>query len=255
MSDLIIRRIKSFLTKEFDGLIDLSDVKDKNPDEQENYFLTRSQAACILAFMAEIDKKVAADCITDGYEDNGIDAIYYDTETNVVHVVQSKWVEAGVKSPDLGSLKKFVSGFRDYLGGKFDRFNAKFLKMKTTLENALDNTDVKFSLLIVYTGTQPLSAHGIREFDDLLEKENNPIEVISYRTFSQKEVYDVISGSFGDESVNIEVTLRDWGHISEPYDAYYGQVSTEEIAKWYSEHGGRLTSRNLRNFKGDTDVN
>lgn len=255
MSDLIIRRIKSFLTKEFDSLIDLSDVKSKGHEEQENYLLTRSLAACILAFMAEIDKKAAADCVIDDYDDNGIDAIYYDEETNIVHVVQSKWVEAGVKSPDLGSLKKFVSGFRDYLGGKFDRFNKKLLKMKPVLEKALDNTDVKFSLSIVFTGTQPLSTHGIREFDDLLAKENNPIEVVSYRVFSQKEVYDVISGSFGDESINIDVTLRDWGHVSEPYDAYYGQVSTEEIAKWYSEYGGRLTSRNLRNFKGDTDVN
>lgn len=255
MSDLIIRRIKSFLTKEFDGLIDLSDINAKSREDQENFLLTRSLAACVLAFMAEIDKKTAAECVIDSFEDNGIDAIYYDVETNIVHVVQSKWVEAGVKSPDLGSLKKFVSGFRDYLGGKFDRFNVKFLKMKASLESALDNTDVKFSLSIVYTGTQPLSMHGIREFDDLLEKENNPIEVISYRVFSQKEVYDVVSGSFGDESINIDVTLRDWGHISEPYDAYYGQVSTEEIAKWYSEYGGRLTSRNLRNFKGDTDVN
>jgi len=255
MSDLIVRRIKSFLIKEFDGLIDLSDVENKGREEREDYLLTRSLAASVLAFMAEIDKKTAAECVTDDFGDNGIDAIYYDVETNVVHVVQSKWVEAGIKSPDLGSLKKFVSGFRDYLGGKFDRFNAKFLKMKPVLEKALDNTDVKFSLSIVYTGTQPLSAHGVREFSDLLEKENNPIEVVSYRIFSQKEVYDVISGSLGDESINIDITLRDWGHISEPYDAYYGQVSTEEIAKWYGEYGGRLTSRNLRNFKGDTDVN
>ncbi|MFN8401315.1 MAG: AIPR family protein [Anaerolineales bacterium] len=255
MSDLIIRRIKGFLIKEFEGFIDLSDIKTKSSEEQENYLLTRSLAACILAFMAEIDKKTAAQYVIDDYDDNGIDAIYYDEETNIVHVVQSKWVEAGVKSPDLGSLKKYVSGFKDYLGGKFDRFNKKLLKMRSTLERALDNTDVKFSLSVVYTGTQPLSAHGIREFDDLLEKENNPIEVVSYRIFSQKEVYDIISGSFGDESINIDITLRDWGYISEPYEAYYGQVSTEEIAKWYSEYGGRLTSRNIRNFKGDTDVN
>ncbi len=255
MSDLIIRRIKSFLKKEFDGLIDLSDIKSQKPDDKEDQFLTRSLASCVLSFMAEIDKKVAADCITDGYDDNGIDAIYYDQEKHIVYVVQSKWVEAGSKSPDLGSLKKFVSGFRDYLGGKFDRFNAKFLNMKTSLENALDETDVRFCLLATYTGTQPLSAYGIREFNDLLEKENDPVEVVSYRVFSQKDVYDIISGSFGDEAINIEVTLHDWGHISEPYDAYYGQVSTEEIAKWYSEHGGKLTSKNLRNFKGDTDVN
>jgi hypothetical protein len=255
MSDLIIRRIKSFLIKEFDSLIDLSDVKAKSHEEQENYLLTRGLAACILAFVAEIDKKAAAECVIDDFDDNGIDAIYYDVETNIVHAVQSKWVEAGVKSPDLGSVKKFVSGFRDYLGGKFDRFNKKLLKMKPALEKALDNTDVKFSLSIVYTGTQPLSTYGIREFDDLLEKENNPIEVVSYRIFSQKEVYDAISGSFGDESINIDVTLHDWGHISEPYDAYYGQVSVEEIAKWYGEFGKRLTTRNLRNFKGDTDVN
>ena len=37
MSDLIIRRIKSFLIKEFGGLVDLSDVKNKSHEEQENY--------------------------------------------------------------------------------------------------------------------------------------------------------------------------------------------------------------------------
>jgi hypothetical protein len=101
MSDLIIRRIKSFLLKEFDGLIDLSDVKKKSREEQENYLLTRGLAACILAFMAEIDKKAAAECVIDDFDDNGIDAIYYDIETNIVHIVQSKWVEAGAKSPEL----------------------------------------------------------------------------------------------------------------------------------------------------------
>ncbi|PAP79739.1 hypothetical protein B1759_15630 [Rubrivirga sp. SAORIC476] len=47
----------------------------------------------------------------------------------------------------------------------------------------------------------------------------------------------------------------DWGTIGDPYRAYYGRVSADQIHKWYSEYGTRLFDSNIRNFKGDTDVN
>jgi hypothetical protein len=255
MSELIIRRIKKRLSADFDGLIDLKDVQDRPEADKENHFLTRSLAAAILAYTADLSKADAAKCVTDGFDDNGIDAIYYDTDGNTVYLAQSKWFENGVKSPDVASIKKFISGFKDYIGGKFDRFNDKFFSQKQVLESALDATDVSFLLLNIYTGSQLLSLHATREFEDLLEKENDPIPVVAYRNFGLKEIYEVISDSFGNDSINIDVTLYEWGHVSDPYDAYYGQVSSEEIAKWYSEYGWKLTSRNLRNFKGDTEVN
>jgi hypothetical protein len=255
MSEIHIRRIKTVLKKEFDGAIDLSDLRKKSNEIRESNFLTRSQAALVLSNVADIDAITAADYVIDGYGDNGIDAIYFDERGKTVYVIQSKWVEASDKGPDTGAVQKFVSGFRDFLAGRFERFNSKFQKHKDQLESALLNPDATFSLIIVYTGTQPLSTHVIQIFDDLLEEQNDPIPVVFYRSFSQKDIYNAISGSLESEAINIDVTLCDWGQIREPYQAYYGQVFAEEIAGWYKEHGTKLTSRNLRNFKGDTEVN
>ena len=42
---------------------------------------------------------------------------------------------------------------------------------------------------------------------------------------------------------------------TEPFLAYYGTVSAEEIAEWYSRHGRHLTARNIRDALDVSDVN
>jgi hypothetical protein len=132
MSEIHVRRIKSLLQKEFDNLIDLSDVVKFPPDDRENHFLTRSQAAFVISYLAEIENNEAAKMVCDGFDDNGIDAIYFDEEAKIVYIVQSKWVSGGVNSPDLGSIEKFIKGFKDLITGKFERFNNKLPRRKRT---------------------------------------------------------------------------------------------------------------------------
>lgn len=255
MSEIHIRRIKTFLKNKFDTLIDLPDIQ-KFPNEQlENLFLTRSLAAFVLCNLAQLDIKEATQYIIDDYDDNGIDAIYFDQETNIVYLVQSKWDKNGSKSPDVASIQKFINGFKDFIAGQFDRFNDKFNQFQDLFEKALDSAEVEFLLIIAYTGTQELSNHSDRLFKDLLQETNNPIDIASYKTFKQQDIYKAISGGYDKASINIEVTLYDWGQIREPYHAFYGQVSAVEIAEWYSLHNSKLLTRNLRKFKGDTDVN
>src|SRR5918998_318977 len=161
MSELHVRRIRSGLRSQFDGLIDLSDVQSSSTDTDQ-YFLTRSQAALTLCYVADISEDVAANAVVDGYDDNGIDAIYFDEDLSEVYVVQSKWTEAGKKAPDVGSVEKLTSGFRDLIAGYFDRFNSKVRAMQDSMERALDSSDVTFEVLIAYTGVQPLSSHAER---------------------------------------------------------------------------------------------
>jgi hypothetical protein len=255
MSELHVRRIRSVLKNKFDGLIDLSDVQDRSQAEIDQAFLTRSQAALALGYVADIEESVAAAALVDGYDDNGIDAIYFDEDVGEVYVVQSKWTESGKKAPDVGSIEKLTSGFRDLLAGRFDRFNSKVLSMQDSIERALDSSDVSFVLLIAYTGVQRLSEHAERRLADLLEEQNDPIDIAAYRILNQKELYSAIAGSVDQDSITIDVTLHEWGQVGEPYQAFYGQVSAEEIALWHQEFNSRLFSRNLRKFKGDTDVN
>jgi hypothetical protein len=255
MSDIHVRRIRKVILQDFSGLIPLSEVESRSPEEAEQNLLTRGQAALALTHIAHISKEEAAAAVVDGFNDNGIDAIYFDETAEILYVVQSKWVSSGTKGPDLGSMQKFISGFKDLLSAKFERFNQKVNQMRNTLEKALDAHDAKFLLLIAYTGTQPLSAHIERELNDLLEEQNNPVDIVSYRAYSQKELYNAMSGGLDGPPISLDVTLYDWGQIADPYRAYYGRVSAEEIASWYHDYNSSLFTRNLRKFKGDTEVN
>lgn len=254
MSDIHVRRIRTVLLRDYEGLIDVSDVKDFPPDQVQSHVLTRCQAAMTLAKVADIQSVKAADAIVDGFGDNGIDAIYFDEVVGIIYVVQSKWVSGGQKSPDLGEVLKFIRGVKDLMAAKFDEFNDRFRVKQADLERALDGPN-EFLLMLTYTGTQPLSIHAEQEIKALLEKENDPIPIMSYRVFSQKELYSMISGSLEGASISLEVTLHDWGQVREPYHAVYGQVPAEQIASWYEQHGTRLLARNLRKFRGDTEVN
>ena len=70
--------------KLFDGHIDLTDYDSKPDDQRENAFLSRSLAAYSLTLLAEIGPEGAGPCVTDGFDDNGIDAVFFDAENEVL---------------------------------------------------------------------------------------------------------------------------------------------------------------------------
>jgi hypothetical protein len=234
MSEIHVRRIKSIIENEFSGLIDLSDLGDFPETEREKHFLTRAQSALALSQIAELNKETAALAVVDGFNDNGIDAIHFDDELGIMYVVQSKWDSTGNKSPDLGSIQKFIQGFKDLLSAKFDRFNDKLKSKQTKIEQALENPEVSFELVIVYTGSQPISETGKRALQDLLDEVNDVTDIITVKPYNQKELYTAISGGLERASITLDnVTLYEWGQIKDPYSAVYGQVSSAEIALWY----------------------
>src|SRR5688572_12629519 len=47
---------------------------------------------------------------------------------------------------------------------------------------------------------------------------------------------------------------QEFGVVREPFKAYYGQVDLKDVATW-GKYGENLTAKNLRGFKGSTDVN
>jgi hypothetical protein len=89
----------------------LSDVRTEDPDEKDNFFLTRALAAFSIAAVAKVDDAVAAASVVDETHDDGIDAFYFDRVEHVGYLVQSKWIKNGANTVDVGSaLKFFESG-------------------------------------------------------------------------------------------------------------------------------------------------
>lgn len=218
--------------------------------------MARSLAAFALAQLAEIDDSIAASCVVDGYNDNGIDAIYFDGNNKKVYIIQSKWMESGKDSPKQGDIQKFLKGFKDLLNADFSQFNDKFKKMKDKISEALYDAQVRFILVITYTGSQPLAEkHARHDVESLLENLNDPIELVTYQVFSQKELYNAAAGLAEGSPINLDILIRDWGQIDQPYLAYYGQLDAVDVASWWQSYSDRLFAPNLRKFLGSTEVN
>lgn len=75
MSEIHVQQIRAHLTQTFRGLIDLSDCAGQPDAAQETHFLSRAVAAFSLVHTADIEPATAAACVTDGGQDNGIDAL------------------------------------------------------------------------------------------------------------------------------------------------------------------------------------
>ena len=255
MSQLHVDHIRLTLDRSFSGKIDLSDVNTRPPAEQRNAFLTRSVAAYALMQIAGIDEDVSCRCIVDGYDDNGIDAIYINPSEHVVYLVQSKWMHNGDGSIDLGDINKFIAGFNDLIRPDFSRFNEKINRIKTDLISSLEDSQVKFFLILAYTGKDPISIHVQNRMDDLVREMNDTSEMISWVVLRQKELHDAVSRMAEGAPINLDFVLKDWGYIDDPFKAYYGQIEASDVAAWYSQYRTLLLKPNLRNFLGSTDVN
>jgi hypothetical protein len=255
LSELHVRQIRAALHQHFDGLLDLADYDGKGADETESAFLTRAQAGFVLAYLANEDPKDVASALTDGYGDNGIDALYYHASERVLYVVQSKWRHQGTGSVDRGELQKFLKGFRDLINARWTKFNAKVQALATTIEPALNDSSTRIVLVIAYTGQDPLAAEIQQDLKELVDEVNNPTEIVSTQVLRQGDIYAAVAQGIEGAPIDLDVALYDWGQVREPYVAFYGQVAASDVASWYAAHQSRLFAPNIRMFLGPTDVN
>ena len=128
MAEVQHSQIKSKLLELISPLVDKSDIAAKSDHDREAHILSRSMAAAAIKILAEADDMVAANSIVDGGRDNGIDAIYYDTQSKTLFLVQSKWSNTHTSSIESGEILKFLQGVQDLVSLKKNRFNEKIQK-------------------------------------------------------------------------------------------------------------------------------
>lgn len=255
MSVVHLNHVRKKLEADFCPHIDMSDYVGKPAHEIEGAQLSRALAAFAVAEYAEGSPAAAATDVVDGFDDHGIDAIAIDKQNHVIVVVQSKWNADGKGSPALGDVEKFARGFNDLITPRFDRFNQKIQGKSADLTTALDNTDVRFELVLAHTGQQPLSSHAQEVVDDLLAQLNDVSDIVSFHHLGQSELHSLVKQGISGKAPDLAVTLHDWGMTQEPYRAFYGQVDATDVAEWWDQHRATLFDRNLRKFIHDSSVN
>ena len=257
MSDLKMIRISSKLDTMFRTSIDLSDLTNRPQNELDSAFYTRATAALALMIICNIDETAAANCVTDGYNDMGIDAIYCDELQKILVLVQSKFSQNGNSTIGEGDLLKFIGGVDKIVTLDFDSANPKILSHKSKIDEAIRSTDYQVKLVVCHTGNQNMSETCKSNVERFMARTNDDSnELLIFEELYQTTIYDYLASGQAAASINIDdVILYNWGRVDQPYTAYYGTIKGSTLAGWHKTYGNRLFDRNIRFYKGHTDVN
>lgn len=254
MSIIHLNQIKNHVMGLFDGKIDMTDAGRSGVDH-DNQFLTRSLAAYAIYYLSGAEPISCAHAITDGGDDNGIDAIFYHEPEKRLYIVQSKWIHDGSGEPSNGDMKKFIAGVTDLFNMRFERFNKKVNAVQAILLQILNDPQSTYSIVVAYTGINTLAEPSRRDLDDLIREMNDASEVLTVTTLNQSGLHASLTARLAGEPINVDLGLKSWGKVDTPHIAFYGQVAAPIIAEWWGKFGDRLFARNLRSLLGDTDVN
>lgn len=254
MSIIQVNHIQSSCKARFSALIDMSDITATDPEERDTNFLTRALVAFSISALAKIDDAAAANAVVDEYHDDGIDGFYFDRIEHVAYIVQSKWAKNGSGSIDVGSVLKFSQGVNHLLENKIDKLGPKMQAKNKEIQDVLADSQATFVLVIAYTGKQPLSPDVKKPLDEQLQELNDDGDFVSLKVLRQKELHDIVEQRALGESVDLVIMLHEYGKVSDPYKAYYGQVDVTDLVAW-GKYGDHLYHKNIRGFKGSTEVN
>ncbi len=240
------RQISDRLTKEIVPLLCLDDVKSKNRDLTA---LSRALAAFSLSCLADADLATAADSVVDGFNDNGIDAIYFDPNEKGLYLVQSKWNSNHTASVDNGSVLKFLQGVKDLLSSRFDRFNPRIQSRQQEIDKAI-STASKVFVVVVYSGAGTFSAENRASIESFIEDVDETKELVSSIVLNQGSLHSYVLSAAQGSTVSDSIQIFSWGYVDGPVRAYYGQIAASDLVALHRRHGHRLFSRNIRVFLG-----
>lgn len=253
MANINILRIQTRLKEMFDGKIDLTDCS----NDISNHFDTRAIAALTLMLKCGLDAEQAGRCITDGYNDLGIDALYLDNSQKKLFVVQSKWRNDGNGSITQKEMQTFIEGIKRLLNFDLDGANQKILAKKTDIDFGISQIGYQINLVFTHTGNTNILDYAKRPLTDLMSTTNDDVStLLLFEELTFREIYAFLAEGQNPETINLDdVILSNWGKIDNPYSAYYGIISAAAVGEWFNKYGNSLFAKNIRFYKGSTDVN
>jgi hypothetical protein len=254
MAEIQHSQIKAKLLEVVAPLIDQSDIISKSEADKEAHVLSRAMAVAAIKIVAEIEYDAACAAIVDGGKDNGIDAIYYDSQSKTLFLVQSKWSSAHASSIASAGILKFLQGIQDLVSLKKSRFNEKIQKRWNVIEDALNRlTSVR--LVVAYPGSGKIDDDIQGKIDEFVKGQNDTSELFFFSSITQRELFQHFVHEAAPPQINLSIRLAHYGLVESPLKAVYGQVSAVDVAAWYKSYGNNLFAGNIRNFLGSSEVN
>ena len=103
-----------------------------------------------------------------------------------------------------------------------------------------------------------VDTYALRPINELLGQvnEDETTELLVFVESKLQDIYDYLAnGQNSDNIILDDVLLNNWGTVDAPYKAYYGTIPVAAVGEWYKQYGNRLFAKNIRYYKGSTEVN
>lgn len=252
MGAVQLGHIKAYILNTFSDILDLSDIPEGR--DKEPYVLTRGLAATALQLTENISAEEAAITITDGFDDCGIDAIYNDVDKKEIIFVQSKWSNEGNKTIDQGETLKFISGLRKIIKQNLEGFNDKIKKREKDIKDFLLIPNYVAKIIVAHVSNEAIPDYSISEIDSFLKEMNDTSDLFSFLEVNQRVLHRFVRNE-GEQEIDIEIDLYDFGFSDEGQKVFYGKVSADALADWKEGNATALFDKNIRTFLGDTTIN
>lgn len=249
-----VRQVERAFDETYASLIDISDFGNRPPEQTQPAFHSRALAAHAVRIMTGWTPEQAADCVIDGGQDQGIDAIAIDEAAAHIYLVQAKWSPTGKAKADETAVHKLFAGLTLIDSGEAAQFNPRGQILAKRAHELISEKTTAITQVIVLMGTEPPSP-GVRQVIKNGEGEfNSHGDYVDHRFLHAKEIHALVRKDQQSEPVTLEATLHPWFSVSSPYPSYEGVIQAEEVATW-AEHGNELFVRNIRNPLGLTPIN
>lgn len=188
----------------------------------------------------------------------GIDAVYNDTAQKKLFLIQSKWRSEGNGSISQEESNTFVEGVKRCLNFDFDGCNKKIQAKKQDISDAIKDMDYQIEMIFCHTGNQSANEYALRPIKELLKSvnEDDSTDLLIFTELKLQDLYDYLAKGQTTENIVLDdVLLSNWGIVENSYKSYYGTIPVSAIGEWYKQYGNRLFAKNIRYYKGSTDVN
>ncbi|ELY3760644.1 AIPR family protein [Cronobacter universalis] len=251
--EIAIHALKRYLNKNFASHIDMSNVGSKANDREFNLLSRCIAAMSVKIHNNEVENDTCANCVCDGSDDHGVDAVYVNHDKRTVTVVQSKFDSSGNGSIARSEINDFLNSCKEILLEKYDLFNRKFRLWETDLDKAYDAT-YKYVFVFSYSGGSQLSKEVqsiITQTEQDLNYDIGP-DATQISILNLDDLRDYMSNPDSKKIDMDDVEVLQYGLSDHPLPAVHGIVTGDIVANWWKEYGDGLFEKNIRGGLGDT---
>lgn len=263
-SKIVAQRLGKTLRERFENHIHKREC-DPSQSDYNVKMASRAIAAFSIYNLAAVDDTTSGQSVCDSSEDGGIDALCVNHTEKVVVVVQSKFNQSGSATWSKDDFLSFKNACEKLQLEEYSFFDQILQQMSSDIDIGLGSQDYKFLFVMAHTGKRGAAELILSEMQswqdelnsaalapDGLPQNDLPFQV---HLVSAEDLTEWLQAG---SHVNIDlddVEIEHYGKKDEPYLAFYGQISGDQILEWWDAHGTRLFAKNIRNLLGNTDVN